>query len=154
MDRGSFLLSRLANFYPSLFTKLVFLDIGYSAPGHGLTRTTVSYINHSVQSALGYSVFGYFLFFEEENVAKLLDENVRTRLIYLEKKSNQENQVESALSLFFSTDAEVGKKYMGATGGFREWLTEGKVAPSPPFVSSEVRSPLDISISCLHSTFI
>ena len=154
MDRGSFLLSRLANFYPSLFTKLVFLDVGYSAPGHGLTRTTVSYVNHAVQSALGYSVFGYFLFFEEEDAAKLLDENVRTRLIYLETDSNQEKQVESALSLFFSTDAELGKKYMGATGGFREWLTEGKVAPSPTFVSSEVRLPLDNPSCCFQSTFV
>ena len=41
----------------------------------------VEYINNAVQSAMGYSVFGYFLLFEEEDAAKLLDEHVRARLI-------------------------------------------------------------------------
>jgi hypothetical protein len=76
MLRGSFLLSRLANFYPSLFTKLAFLDVGYQAPGHGLTRATLENINNAVKGALGYGVFGYFLFFDEEGAAKLMDDHV------------------------------------------------------------------------------
>ncbi|KAG0649252.1 Cytosolic epoxide hydrolase 2 [Hyphodiscus hymeniophilus] len=119
-DWGSFLLSRLANFHPSLFSKLVFLDIGYSVPGHGLSRTTVNYINNAILKNMGYSVFGYFLFFEDDDAAKLLDENP-----------------ESVESLFFSRDEDLGKKYMGAVGGFRTWLTDGKTAPSPAFVSSQ-----------------
>ena len=81
--RGSFLLSRLANFYPSLFMKLVLLDVGYAAPGQGLTRSTVNYVNNAVQNAMGYSVFGYFQFFEEEDAAKLLDEHVSTSPIFI-----------------------------------------------------------------------
>lgn len=41
-------------------------------------------------------------------------------------------------SLFYSKDAELGKRYMGAAGGMREWLTEGKVAPREPFFTEEV----------------
>jgi hypothetical protein len=36
-----------------------------------------------LNEAMGYSVFGYFLFFEEEDAAKLLDEHVRAQFIYL-----------------------------------------------------------------------
>lgn len=48
----------------------------------GLTRPTVSYINKMVQDGLGYSVFGYFLFFEEEDAAKLLNEHVSLCMEY------------------------------------------------------------------------
>jgi hypothetical protein len=59
----------LANYYPSLFSKLVFVDVGYSAPGLGLTEQIVTNINTAIQSAMGYSVFGYFLFFFREEDA-------------------------------------------------------------------------------------
>ncbi|KAE9363041.1 alpha/beta-hydrolase [Stipitochalara longipes BDJ] len=108
-DWGSFLLSRLVNYYPSLFSKLVFVDVGYNAPGHGLTEATVMYINSAVQSAMGYSVFGYFLFFNEADAAAILDAHP-----------------DSAQTLFHSRDDEVGKKYMGAVGGIRSWLEEGR----------------------------
>jgi soluble epoxide hydrolase / lipid-phosphate phosphatase len=75
-DRGSFLLSRLANFYPASLSKFVFLDIGYSPPGQGLTKQNVELINGMVQQHLAYSVFGYFLFFDEEGAAELIDKNV------------------------------------------------------------------------------
>jgi len=41
-------------------------------------------------------------------------------------------------SLFFSTDDVIGKKYKGAPGGFRTWLTEGKTAELPAYLTSEV----------------
>ena len=42
-------------------------------------------------------------------------------------------------SLFFATDDEINKKYKGALGGFRTWLTEGKTADLPAYLTSEVR---------------
>jgi soluble epoxide hydrolase/lipid-phosphate phosphatase len=42
-------------------------------------------------------------------------------------------------SLFFTTDNEINKKYKGAPGGFRTWLTEGKTADLPAFLTSEVK---------------
>jgi soluble epoxide hydrolase/lipid-phosphate phosphatase len=41
-------------------------------------------------------------------------------------------------SLFFATDNEINKKYKGALGGFRTWLTEGKTADLPAYLTSEV----------------
>ena len=41
-------------------------------------------------------------------------------------------------SLFYSKDAELGKKYMGAKGGFREWLEAGKIADPQLWFSSKV----------------
>lgn len=119
-DWGSFLLSRLANFYPALLSKLVFLDIGYTAPGFGLTKEAVTFVNSQVQKTLGYSCFGYFLFFAEEDAATLLNKNS-----------------ESIQSLIYSKDEELGKRYMGAVGGTREWVTSGRVAPREPYFTSE-----------------
>ncbi|KAK0118184.1 hypothetical protein ONS95_012489 [Cadophora gregata] len=119
-DWGSFIISRLANYYPQLFSKLAFLDVGYVSPGHGLTEEMVTFVDKSVKEAMGFEVFGYFLFFNEDGAAELLDKNV-----------------ESAQSLFHSTDAELGKKYMGARGGFRKWLSEGQVAERESWLSKE-----------------
>lgn len=75
--RGSFLLSRLANYHPERFLAYAFIDHGYIAPGHGLTTARIQHINSSVQANLGFSMFGYFLFFDEEDAPKLLDEHVK-----------------------------------------------------------------------------
>jgi hypothetical protein len=65
------MLSRLANYYPSRFSKYVFLDVGYSAPNHALTVPTLKHVN---AAALGYSIFGgYFLFFNDPDAADLMD---------------------------------------------------------------------------------
>ncbi|KUJ06284.1 alpha/beta-hydrolase [Mollisia scopiformis] len=119
-DWGSFLLSRLMNYCPILFSKLVFLDVGYSAPGTGLTEQTVKYVNSMVQEHMGYSVFGYFLFFKEDHAAQLMNAHV-----------------DSMQSLMHSRDAELGKKYMGAEGGTRNWLEAGKVADPPSYRTKE-----------------
>jgi len=74
--RGSFALSRLANYYPEMISKLAFIDIGYSAPGHGLSLQAIKYINQSVEAAMGYGVFGYFLFFKEADAAELMNKHV------------------------------------------------------------------------------
>lgn len=75
-DWGSFLLSRLVNYYPECLSKLVFLDVGYSPPGGGLTKERVGFVDEMVQKHMGYSVFGYFLFFDEEDAPVLMDKNV------------------------------------------------------------------------------
>jgi hypothetical protein len=68
----------MANYYPELFLKLAFLDVGYMAPGKGLTAETVRHVNQVVKDAAGFEVFGYFLFFGEEGAAELMDEHVRS----------------------------------------------------------------------------
>jgi soluble epoxide hydrolase/lipid-phosphate phosphatase len=75
--RGAYLLSRMINYYPTLFSKLVFLDIGYSNPSFNLNRQTINFVNSMVQQNMGYSVFGYFLFFDESDAPELMNKNVR-----------------------------------------------------------------------------
>ncbi|KAJ4095033.1 hypothetical protein NW761_005495 [Fusarium oxysporum] len=40
-------------------------------------------------------------------------------------------------SLYFTTDEEINKKYKGALGGLRSWLTEGKTTKLPAHLTSE-----------------
>jgi len=155
--RGSFLLSRLANYHPERFSAYVFIDHGYSAPGHSLTIAAIQHINSSVQANLGFSIFGYFLFFNEEDAPKLLNEHVSPfqTLQILTCQTLTTLQSESVESLFFVTDNEINKKYKGAPGGLRTWLTEGKTADLPAYLTSEVKisscDALGFQIS-LHGT--
>ncbi|KAK9364335.1 Alpha/Beta hydrolase protein [Lipomyces kononenkoae] len=140
-DWGSFLLSRLANYHPERFSAYAFIDHGYGAPGRSLTPDVIQHIDSSVQAKLGFSIFGYFLFFNEEDAAKLLDEHVSSfqTLQILTCQTLTTLQSESVESLYFATDSEINKKYKGAPGGFRTWLTEGKTADLPAYLTSEVK---------------
>ena len=134
-------MSRLANYHPERFSSYAFIDHGYSAPGPGLTTAAVQHINSSVQAKLGFSILGYFLFLDEEDAPKLLDEhvsssrNLQTAICH----SLTLLQSESVESLFFTSDDEINKKYKGAPGGFRTWVAESKTADLPTFLTSEVR---------------
>ncbi|RDW79853.1 alpha hydrolase-24 [Coleophoma cylindrospora] len=135
-DWGSFLLSRMANYYPDRFLKYVFLDVGYSAPGAGLSLQVLHFIDGMVKEKLGYSVFGYFLFFNEEDAGKLMDEHP-----------------DSTLSLFHSRDEELGKKYLGAQGGFRTWLSQAKTAEWPNYLTEKERAALLMHFSIENGGF-
>jgi soluble epoxide hydrolase/lipid-phosphate phosphatase len=74
---GSPLLSRLLNYYPLRFEAAVFIDIGYSAPPLALNVTDIEAINNKTFQALGYSIFGYWLFFDEPDAADITDAHVR-----------------------------------------------------------------------------
>jgi soluble epoxide hydrolase/lipid-phosphate phosphatase len=139
--RGSFLLSRLANYHSERFSAYAFLDHGYLAPGRGLSTAVIQQINSSMQAELGFSIFGYFLFFNEEDAPKLLDEHVSSlqTLQILTCPTLTTLQSESVESLYFSTDNEIDKKYKGAPGGLRTWLTEGKTGDLPAYLTSEVK---------------
>ncbi|KAH7219833.1 Alpha/Beta hydrolase protein [Fusarium oxysporum] len=119
-DWGCFLLSRLANYHPERFSAYAYIDHGYMAPGRSLNTAAVQHINRSVEEKLGFSILGYFLFFDDEDAPRLLDEHS-----------------ESVESLYFTTDEEINKKYKGALGGLRSWLTEGKTTKLPAHLTSE-----------------
>jgi soluble epoxide hydrolase/lipid-phosphate phosphatase len=69
-------LSRLANYHPERFSAYAFIDHGYSAPGNSLTAAAIQDINSSVQAKLGFSILGYFLFFNDDDAPELLNEHV------------------------------------------------------------------------------
>ncbi|KAL8641250.1 MAG: hypothetical protein Q9228_001921 [Teloschistes exilis] len=70
--RGSFLLSRLANYHPDRFIAYVFLDIGYWAP---YADFDVDAINAQAERQFGYSIFGYWHFFNAPDSAQIMVDN-------------------------------------------------------------------------------
>ncbi|WZH49670.1 AB hydrolase-1 domain-containing protein [Fusarium acuminatum] len=116
-DWGCFLLSRLANYHPERFSAYAYIDHGYMAPGRGLTTAAVQHFNRLVEAKLGFSILGYFLLFDDEDASRLLDEHAK--------------------SLYFTTDEEIIKKYKGALGGLRSWLTEDKTTKLPAYLTLE-----------------
>ena len=57
-------------------------------------------------------------------------------------EESNKNKLDVLASLFYSEDGEFGKKYMGAVGGMREFLTEGKTGKRAEFISDEVTQPI------------
>lgn len=150
-------MSRLANYHPERFSAYAFIDHGYIAPGRSLTTATVQHINSQMQANLGFSIFGYFLFFDEEDAPKLLDEHVSSFQIrqVLTCQTLTTLQSESLESLFFTSDNEINKTYKGAPGGLRTWLTEGKTVGLPAYLTLEVEFPAamqGVSKVSLHGT--
>ncbi|KAL0942683.1 putative epoxide hydrolase [Colletotrichum truncatum] len=106
-DLGSWFLSRLYHFHPSRFTGLVFLDVGYAAPGQ---KFDVEMINRMTKQMTGEERFRYWdLFTDDEDVA-LMDQNV-----------------ESVVSLMHASP-EVMAANLGPPGRAREWVASGRIA--------------------------
>ena len=66
-------MSRMPNYYPSRFLSFSFLDVGYAAPGETFN---IDAINEETQKTLGYTTMGYWLFFNSEDAAELMERNV------------------------------------------------------------------------------
>ena len=79
---GSPLLSRMVNYFPSRLTSLTFMDIGYAAPPLAFNKAGIDSLNNLTLATLGYEVFGYWSFFNEEDSGKILNAHVRILLIY------------------------------------------------------------------------
>jgi hypothetical protein len=73
---GSPLLSRLLNYHASRFEAATFIDIGYFAPPLALNVTDFEAIDNQTFQALGYSIFGYWLFFDEPGAADIINAHV------------------------------------------------------------------------------
>ncbi|KAM3086841.1 hypothetical protein ACMFMG_000963 [Clarireedia jacksonii] len=122
-DWGSSMLSRLVNYFPDRFTKVAFLDVGYTSPGMSFSTEIVGMINGGLRASVGFEIFGYFLFMDEEGAGELMDQNPL-----------------SVMSLFYSNNAQAIKDNMGATGGFRKWVEEGKIADWEDWVDEDMIS--------------
>jgi soluble epoxide hydrolase/lipid-phosphate phosphatase len=74
-DWGTFLLGRLANYYPERLASASFLVVGYRPPGE---RLDLDGLNAMTKKAVGYEVCGYWRFFEREEAGEIVDKNVST----------------------------------------------------------------------------
>ena len=74
VTKGSNFLSRLANYHSNRFTKLVWLDVAYKAPTGEIFSPEA--INEATEKPLGYPIFGYWLFFRDDDAGRIIDEHV------------------------------------------------------------------------------
>jgi hypothetical protein len=70
------LLSRIITYLPDVLTGVAFLDIGYAAPPLAIDEVGVEKINNIMQAALGYPIFGYWYFMNEDDCAPSQDAHV------------------------------------------------------------------------------
>ncbi|KAL2212884.1 alpha/beta-hydrolase, partial [Sarocladium strictum] len=122
-DWGSQMLSRLANYHPDRFSAYAFIDHGYGRLGQDLSPQSIEHIDASVQEKCGFSILGYFLFFNEADAPEILNQHS-----------------DAVESIYFTTDDTLNKKYKGAHGGMRAWLTESKATNLPEYLTAEDRS--------------
>lgn len=73
-----------------------------------------------VKAYIGYPAFAYMEFFNEDSAAAICDSNPA-----------------SVTSMLYSTTPEDWKVHMGVEVAAREWVSSGKVAPPPSWMSDE-----------------
>lgn len=78
MDRGSRVVSRIANLYPERFIGFGFLALGYLPPA---PTTTFEDTTKEVEKELGRETFGYQLWLSEEGTAEIIKKNVRSSIL-------------------------------------------------------------------------
>jgi pimeloyl-ACP methyl ester carboxylesterase len=76
-DWGTIVLSRAAAWFPSRFSKLVFVSAGYAPAG---LLFDVDAVNARAEKTLGYLQNGYWYFFNSYDAVDLISQNVRTLL--------------------------------------------------------------------------
>jgi len=74
---GSFLMSRLANYFPERFISFAFLDVAYQAPSGPFS---VEAINEITEKTCGYPIFGYWYFFNDPDAADMMNRDVSSSL--------------------------------------------------------------------------
>ncbi|KAF1950438.1 epoxide hydrolase [Byssothecium circinans] len=112
-DWGSVVLSKAWNYYPQYFSALVFASVGYQLPGPFNLAGT----NALTESLFGYTMFGYWNFFNETDAASLL-----------------QSHHESFSTIMYQSDPEIWKTDFCPIGKLREWVTANKTAPLPSWL--------------------
>jgi len=105
-DWGTFLLGRLANFYPKRLASASFLTVAYIPPGGVMNLDA---INTMTKQALGYEIFGYWKFFEREDAGEIVNKNVN-----------------SFYSVCYCEDPDLWKVHMAPLGALEAFATSGK----------------------------
>ena len=72
--RGSLFLSRLATYYPDRFTKFCWIDVGYNVPTG--EEFSIDAVDEMAKQIIGWPIFGYWHFFNDEDAGPLMDRNV------------------------------------------------------------------------------
>jgi len=119
-DWGSYLLSRLANYYPERLSSLAFLEVPYMPPGEIMDLDAM---NKTTKERMGFEAFGYWRFFEKEEAGNIVKEHFN-----------------SFFSLVYPDDAATWKQHLGPTGAMEAWLKSDRVGPMASYVTDEEKA--------------
>ncbi|KAF7979933.1 hypothetical protein HWV62_40354 [Athelia sp. TMB] len=115
-DWGSLVNSRLINFFPERISAASFLAVGYIPPNKSNWRDFME----QTKKAFGREVFGYQLFFVEDDAAEII-----------------EKHWDSFHSLIWPADLETWIEHMGPAGAAKAWILADKKTPLPSYLTEE-----------------
>ncbi|CZR64435.1 related to soluble epoxide hydrolase [Phialocephala subalpina] len=116
-DRGSFLLSRLANYYPQRLLSCSFLAVAYRAPGQSMN---IDAVNVLTKEKLGYELYGYWKLFEREDASQIVKDHI-----------------ESFLSILYPEDSSIWREHLAPIGALESFAKSGKVTKRGSYISDE-----------------
>lgn len=114
-DWGTYLLSQLAVYYASTFSKFVFLSVPFTVPG---TMVDLPRVNAATKKTLGYEMMGYWDFLAQERAGKVIADNW-----------------EVFLNLCYPADADVWKTHLAPMGAVERFLTTTSVEASAQYLA-------------------
>ncbi|KAF8859296.1 alpha/beta-hydrolase [Acephala macrosclerotiorum] len=116
-DWGSFLLSRLANYYPQRLLSCSFLVVAYRAPGQNMN---VDAVNALTKEKLGWKMCGYWKFFEKEDAGQILKDHI-----------------ESFLSILYPEDDSTWKEHLAPISALEAFVKSGKLARRGSYITND-----------------
>ncbi|CAG8950040.1 hypothetical protein HYFRA_00008272 [Hymenoscyphus fraxineus] len=123
-DWGVGILSRLANYFPEKFSGYIFMSVPYIEPG----PFPLDAINAMTEQNFGYTAFGYWPFFNEDDAGDICDKNNT-----------------SFTSLVYPQTHEMWKTDFAPLGACKSWVTSNTVKPLPTwFPESEAATHAEI----------
>jgi soluble epoxide hydrolase/lipid-phosphate phosphatase len=112
------------------------MSVPYGPP----TNIDLEAMNAMSKKVFGYEMGGYWYFLISEEAPSMLDRNVRLAFSH-EVRLTRFVQVESAMSLFYSSSPGMWKDHLLPSGSLRDWVAQERVCEPPRYVS---RSDFDM----------
>ncbi|KAH9918177.1 alpha/beta-hydrolase [Epithele typhae] len=116
-DWGSILVARLAQYFPGRTVATVFLGGGYCPP---MPDFDLQVTLQKQQELAKTEMFAYWLFLGDTRAEAIVNAHL-----------------ESLLTLWYTANDDLSRSVLTTRGALENWLTSGKKAPLPAFISSQ-----------------
>ncbi|RDW63563.1 hypothetical protein BP6252_11108 [Coleophoma cylindrospora] len=118
-DWGCNMLSGLANHHRDRLQAMAFLDVGYTAP---MPDFDLHEVCAQIESIIGYVNYGYWLFHNEDDAGKVIDEHA-----------------ESYRSIVYCADPDLWRTNLGPYGVLKEWTVNDRMCPMASWFEGEAK---------------
>ncbi|KAK7051628.1 hypothetical protein VNI00_004607 [Paramarasmius palmivorus] len=118
-DWGSFITSRIVQYYPERVIAFAVLAVGYRPPSPEFDWEA---INEATKKQVGYEIFGYWGFFSEEGADKIIEDNF-----------------EKFFNMLFPENAKQWIEDFVPLGAMKRYLTSKPAASPPSWIPAEAR---------------